>query len=159
MVELNNEQIIDYFHRSYTAVDGLWFLKVEEKYGFDRALEIDSDVWKVVPKIQARMIKSMLGVNEGPDALFKCLTAKLTLEGFEFKTEKSKNGFRVLISGCPWHDLMIKSGRAEHSGTVGTTICGTECSIWASEFDESVNFTLETQKCNGSKHCILIFEK
>ena len=52
MVKLSSKQVADYFNRSYKAVDGLWFLKVEEKYGFDTALELDNEVWKILPKIQ-----------------------------------------------------------------------------------------------------------
>jgi len=37
MAELDSQQIIEYFHRCYKAVDGLWFMKVEEKIGFAAA--------------------------------------------------------------------------------------------------------------------------
>jgi hypothetical protein len=57
MTKLSSQQVAEYFNRSYKAVDGLWFMKVEEKYEFDVALELDNEVWKVMPKIQARMIK------------------------------------------------------------------------------------------------------
>jgi len=93
MAELGCQQISEYFHRCYKAVDGLWFMKIEEKIGFDAALDVDNEVWKVMPKIQAGMIKSMLKLNNGSDALFKGLTTKLELEGFKFKAEKNENGF------------------------------------------------------------------
>ena len=151
MAELDCQQLIEYFHRCYKAVDGLWFMKVEEKIGFDAALDVDNEVWKVMPKIQARMIKSMLKLNNGSDALFMALTTKLELEGFKFKAEKNENGFRITIMDCPWHNLMIKSGREELSGIVGTTICGTEYQVWVSEFDETMRFKLKSQKCKESK--------
>ena len=156
---LTNRQIIEYFHRSYKAADGLWFMKVEKKYGFNVALEIDKEVWKVIPKIQARMIKSMLGKGKGEAAFLESLTAKLSLEGFKFKAERRENGFRIQISDCPWHNLMVKSGREKHSGKVGTTICNVEYSAWASEFDKNMQFTLRTQKCKGSEYCILDFKR
>ena len=159
MDSLMDEQIAEYFHRSYKAVDGLWFMKVEEKYGFDTALQIDKEIWKVMPKIQARMIKSMLKIDEGAIALLKSLKAKLALEGFKFKVEQSENGFRIQISDCPWHNLMVKSGRKKLSGKVGTTICNVEYSVWASEFGENLQFTLGTQKCKGSESCILDFKR
>jgi hypothetical protein len=40
MIELSDKQIAEFWHRSYTSVDGLWFMKVEEKHGFDLALDI-----------------------------------------------------------------------------------------------------------------------
>jgi hypothetical protein len=157
MRHLTNRQIIEYFHRSYKAVDGLWFMKVEDKYGFNAALEIDKEVWKVMAKIQARMIKSMLG--KGEVAFLESLTVKLSLEGFKFTVEQKETGFRIQITDCPWHNLMVKSGREEYSGKVGTAICNVEYSVWASEFDENMHFTLRTQKCKGSEHCMLDFER
>jgi hypothetical protein len=159
MGSLSDGQIAEYFHRSYKAVDGLWFVKVEEKYGFDVALQVDEEVWKVMPKIQARMIKSMLKIGEGEDAFLESLKAKLALEGFKFTVEQSENGFRIRISDCPWHNLMVKSRREKLSGKVGETICNVEYSVWASEFDENVQFTLAAQKCKGSESCLLDFKR
>lgn len=159
MIKLDSQQVVDYFHRCFKAVDGLWFMKVEEKYGFDCALDVDNEVWKVMPKIQARMLKSMLKLKTGPDALLKGLKAKLELDGFKFKTEKTENSFKITITNCPWHNLMIKSGREKLSSTVGTTICNTEYQIWASELAETMNFELQSQLCKGSECCILEFEE
>jgi predicted ArsR family transcriptional regulator len=159
MIKLTPEQIAEYFHRSYTAVDGLWFMKVEEKYGFDVALDIDNEVWKVFAKMQARLLKSLGKAGDGVDALFECLTTKLTLEGFEFKAEKNgSRSFKITINECPWHNLMIKSGRENLSGKVGAIVCNTEYSVWASEFGENVRFELKQQICRGAKSCILQFK-
>ncbi len=159
MVYLRNKQIAEYFHRSYKAVDGLWFMKVEEKYGFDTALQVDREVWKVMPKIQARMIKSMQEIGKGEIALLKSLETKLTLEGFKFKVEQVEKGFKIQVSDCPWHNLMVRSGRKKVSDKVGTTICNIEYSIWASEFVENMQFSLTAQKCSGSESCVLNFER
>jgi hypothetical protein len=159
MSKLDSQKVVDYFHRCFKAVDGLWFMKVEEKYGFDCALDVDNEVWKVMPKIQARMLKSMLKLKTGPDALLKGLKAKLELDGFKFKTEKTENSFKITITNCPWHNLMIKSGREKLSSTVGTTICNTEYQIWALELAETMNFELQSQLCKGSECCILEFEE
>ena len=159
MIELNDKQIAEFFHRCYATVDGLWFMKVEEKYGFDTALDIDNEVWKVQPKIQARMLKSMCQMENGIEALFECLTTRLTLDGFKFKAEKTEDGssFRVIIDRCPWHDIMVKSGRKHLSEKVGTLICNTENLVWASEFGDSIGFELQNQICKGSESCILKF--
>jgi hypothetical protein len=159
MGSLSDAQVAEYFNRSFRAVDGLWFMKVEEKFGFDVALRVDAEVWRVMPKIQARMIKSFLKLGEGEFALLDSLKAKLSLEGFKFSVEQGENGFRIRISDCPWHNLMVKSGREKFSAKVGETICNAEYSVWASEFDENMQFTLAAQKCNGSKHCLLTFKR
>lgn len=158
MIELDSKQIAEFLYRSYTAVDGLWFMKVEEKYGFDAALDLDDEVWKIFPKIQARMLKGMVKMTNGVDALFECFTTKLTIEGFGFQTERlAGGGFRIIMSRCPWHDAMVKSGRKDMSGKVSSRICHTECSAWAAEFGEEVTFTVGTQICKGAERCILEF--
>jgi len=159
MIELNDKQIAEFCHRSYTAVDGLWFMKVEDKYGFDAALEIDNEVWKNMPKIQARMLKSIGKMESGMEALFECFTAKLTLDNFSFKAERTGKdaGFRLIVDKCPWHDLIVKSGRENLSEKVGSLICNTEYSVWASEFGENIFFKLQRQMCKGHESCLLEF--
>lgn len=161
MIQLNDKQISEFYYRSYTAVDGLWFMKVEEKYGFSAALEIDDEVWKVLPKIQSRMLKFMGNMGNGMEALLECFATKLTLDGFTFKVERTgdDSGFRVIIERCPWLDLMVKSGRENLSEKVGTLICNTEYSVWASEFDDNICFELQAQICKGSQFCILQFSR
>jgi hypothetical protein len=160
MIKIKPEQIADYFKRSYTAVDGLWFMKLEDKYGFETALELDNEVWKVLPKIQARFFKAAGNLGDGLDALLECLSTKLMLEDFKFsvRTFDSPAGFEITISDCPWHNKMLKSGRQELSGKVGTLICNTEYAAWASEFGDNIKFKLKEQICEGSPHCILRFD-
>lgn len=160
MLKLTDKQISEYFKRSYTAVDGLWFMKVEEIYGFDPALDIDDEVWKVMPKIQARKLKSMGGLADGLDGLQQGLTTKLTLDGFAFKAEQSDNdrSLKITLSECPWHNIMIKAGREHLSGPVGSRICTTEYQVWAAEFGDYIKFELGDQICKGQDCCILLFK-
>ena len=160
MLKLTEKQISEYFKRSYTAVDGLWFMKAEERYGFDTALDIDDEVWKVMPKIQARKLKSMGNLTDGLDGLRECFTTKLTLDGFAFETEQSDDGrsLKITLSACPWHNTMIKSGREHLSGKVGTRICTTEYQVWAAEFGADIKFELGDQICEGFKCCTLLFK-
>ena len=160
MPKLTEKQISEYFKRSYTAVDGLWFMKAEERYGFDTALDVDDDVWKVMPKIQARKLKSMGKITDGLDGLRECFTTKLSLDGFAFETEQSDDGrsLKITLSECPWHNIMIKSGREHLSGKVGTRICTSEYQVWAAEFGDDIKFELGDQICEGFKCCTLLFK-
>ena len=159
MIKLRKEQVIEYFRRSFRAGDGLWFAKVEDGYGFEVALQTDEEVWKVLPKIQARLLKAMGNMGSGLAALRECLTTKLTLEGFIFKTEAIDNGdgFRVSIERCPWYDLMVKANREQLSGKVGRVICSAEYSVWVAEFGEEIRFELSSQICRGAPLCVLQF--
>ena len=158
MLKLTDKQIAEYFKRSYTAVDGLWFMKVEERYGFETALDIDDQVWKIMPKIQARKLKSMGDTTDGLDGLRECFTTKLTLDGFAFEAEHAGRSLKITMSECPWHNVMIKSGREHLSEKVGTRICNTEYQVWASEFGDTIKFELHDQICKGHSCCTLLFQ-
>lgn len=159
MKKLTDQQIAEYLHRSYTAVDGLWFVKVEERYGFDAALEVDTEVWKILPKIQARMIKSMTGSGSGLDELRECLEVKFDLEGYsvEISDYTPNKSFTVAIDECPWHELMKKSGREHLSHEVGSRICSIDYQIWAAEFGSSIAFELRECLCGGDRRCTVAF--
>ena len=166
MTQFTDKDRAEYYHRCYKAVDGLWFVKAEEQFNFDTALDLDREVWKVMPKIQARFLKDKLGVDKGIDALGKCFSKKLELDEFKFEVEKSiskddSNG-RVdfVLSRCPWHDILIKSKREHFSDKIGGIICSTEYNVWASEFGPDISFSFgESRICQGSSSCILSFMK
>jgi predicted ArsR family transcriptional regulator len=158
MISLTDKQVAEYFRRSYTAADGLWFMKVEESYGFEAALRTDEAVWRVLPKIQARAMKSMANLEDGMEGLYQGITTRLFLEGFDFRSEKDAEGFSISVRQCPWHELMVKSGRERLSGTVSNIICDVENSVWASEFGD-IKFRREARICNGSCECLLRFTR
>ena len=120
---LDDEQKIQYLKRSYSAIDGLWFMKVEELFGFDKALEIDNLVWKIFPKIQARFVKTTLQQERGLKALQTCFTEKLLIDNFIFTVKRDDHSLTFIITECPWLNMMKKSGREDLSSRVGEIIC------------------------------------
>jgi hypothetical protein len=161
MIALTDKQVAEYFRRSFSAVDGLWFMKVEEALGFETALDLDEGVWNILPKIQARMLKAVGHLGEGLDALRECVVTRLALEGFSFEIEPAQAGgeLRVTITDCPWHNLMVKAGRKHLSGKVGSRICATEYQVIAAEFGPGISFELGDQICHGSGGCRFTFRK
>ncbi len=156
-LQLDERKMVEYFKRSYRAVDGLWFMKVEERYGFDTALDIDDGVWRVMPKIQARTLKSMICDSNGLDALIKCFAAKLAIEEFEFRSCREEGCVRFVVSRCPWHDIMIRAGRAELNERVGARICWSELEVWAREFGEGIVPKRKKRICEGASCCEIEF--
>ena len=167
MIELTGQQAADYFRRCYSAVDGLWCMKVEEKYGFDIALDVDNEVWKVFPKMQARKLKELTGLGNGIEALYECLTTRFDLEGYSYSAEKldADGAFRIVIDDCPWHNVIVGSGRGHLSDSVGGTICPTEFGVWAAEFSAAadagggIRAELECRICAGSPTCAVRFSR
>jgi len=152
------EEIQEYLLRSYTAVDGLWFIKIEEKLGFETALDMDAAVWAVMPKIQARQLKAALKEGTGIESLRRCYAQKLQLEKFVFEISDKPAGFEVRITGCPWYEKLLRSNRAHLAGKIGNRICMTEYSVWAGEFGCNFRFLSNEKICSGGRSCVLCFE-
>ena len=90
--------VADYLRKCFVSVDGLWFMKVEEDSDFEKALEFDIEVWKVLPKIEARTIQGLINPGEGIEGLQRALEFKLSAELFLF--ELSPSAMAVLVWIC-----------------------------------------------------------
>lgn len=157
-MEMTEIEKTEYFKRSYVAADGLWFMKTEERYNFDLALDIDTEVWKIIPKIQARYLKELIQNRAGFEALIECFTVKLQLDGFRFKAKRlDQNRVEFLVLQCPWLEKLKKAKREHLAGKIGSKICSAEYSGWAREFGDTIQFKLDGQLCNGCEKCRLIF--
>lgn len=154
---LTSEQIEDYLHRSYTRVDGLWFVLAEERHGFEAALALDEAVWKVLPKIQARLLQQQLSLTPDLQGLACALQAKLTLDRYGFALNKTADIVEVTLSTCPWHELMVRSGRAHLAERIGGVICGIELPVFAREFRCSCSGPPQQRLCGNGTHCRFLF--
>lgn len=47
------------------VMDGIWFLELEKRVGFDKAYEIDEAVWRIYPRKEAKRIRTHLGLIPG----------------------------------------------------------------------------------------------
>ncbi|MBN2015079.1 MAG: L-2-amino-thiazoline-4-carboxylic acid hydrolase [Candidatus Altiarchaeota archaeon] len=159
-MEYDDGILKEYYRRSYFAVDGLWFMKVEEDSSFEKALELDEKVWRVLPKIQARKVKELLGIDgDSVRDLIKALELKWTAEDYGFKVVKrGKDHAEIHLKKCPWYELMKKSGRKHLAEQIGGLICTTEYGAWAKEFDQRIEFKLENMLCRDDKPCRLTFK-
>lgn len=65
--------------KNWLAMDGLWFLAVEEEFGLAKAMEIDRRIWAAFSRIEADRIKKRFSLPEsgGLDALDTALRHRL----------------------------------------------------------------------------------
>ena len=59
--------------RNMWAVDGLYYLGIEERFGTEAATEIDAFVWKIMGKIEARRLQKLLGLGRDMESMIKGL--------------------------------------------------------------------------------------
>lgn len=112
------DKIVDFIFlhlRDMWAVDGLYFLGIEEKIGTEAATEIDRKVWEVMGKIEARRLKEFFGLN-GTDvpSVIRALRFSgwaLDLEGKEVVIEKEKAVVRNNV--CRVQSTRLKKGLGE----------------------------------------------
>jgi len=101
--------------RNMWAVDGLYYIFIEEQFGIDNATEIDRKVWEVMGKIEARKIKKIFDIK-GKDipSLMKALSYSgwtMDLEDKEIIIQKDKGIIRN--TKCRVQDTRLSKGLSE----------------------------------------------
>ncbi len=116
-MELDREQIDKLRLGAITAIDGLWFLSVENHLDFDTALKIDLDVWKNYGIIILKRMGKMAGRPLGKGELIDLPTVKFFLEtlskidGTEYASEfLDDSTLEFKVHRCPWYEN-LKEGR------------------------------------------------
>lgn len=156
----DDRTICEYLRRSYFAADGLWFMKVEERLGFEEALRLDVAVWRILAKIQARKARELLRIEGHTLAdLVAALRLKFAVEQQDYRVLSERPGrVEIEIAACPWIELLRKSGREELAARVADAICPTDLGAWAREFDPAIAVTLPQRMCSGDPVCRLILQ-
>jgi len=157
---LDDRIIAEYLRRSYFSVDGLWFVKVEEQHGFDEALQLDVEVWRILAKIQARKACELLNLKTRTlTDLAAALALKFAAEQYEYRVvSQAPDKVEIEIAACPWLELLEKSGRSHLSAQVAEAICPTDFTAWAKEFDKGIAVSLPERMCNGEHGCRLLLK-
>lgn len=101
--------------RDMWAVDGLYYLGIEEEFGTEAATEIDRKVWEVMGKIEARRIKQIFNIK-GSDipTLMEALRYSgwsLDLEDKEIIVEKDRGILRN--TKCRVQNTRLSKGLVE----------------------------------------------
>ncbi len=157
---MDQQMLSEYFKKCFLAVDGLWFMMLEKTDSFDKALEVDSMVWKVLPKIQARKIKELFEVETATEEdLISALKFKMDAEDFVSEFLMKDAQINITIKECPWFTLLKKSKREHLAGKIGESICTVEYGIFAREFMKDIDFEVTSRLCMGSEVCSFIFKK
>lgn len=73
------EYMLTDFAKRWLAHDGLWFQKVEQSYGMDEAIRLDTAAWEQFTVIEAKRIMDFLSIEPGGgiSALKKALQYRL----------------------------------------------------------------------------------
>jgi hypothetical protein len=135
-------------------------MMLERESDFKEALKVDVEVWKVMPKIQARKVKDLLGLRSGSmEDLLKALSFKFEAEDFGYRVlKKTEKMLSVEIQVCPWYKLLEKSNRQNLGMHIGRSICPPEYENWGKEILKDCQFQMESAICGGKKVCRLDYK-
>jgi hypothetical protein len=133
---------------------------IEDALSFEKALDIDEKVWRIMPRIQSKKLRELYGIEGNSlQDLLAALRIKFELERYQISTgEIEEDNVKITVHGCPWFDIMKQSGRAALAGIVGERICNAEYQGWADSFDKRIKFSLVSQMCKGQEVCELRFQ-
>jgi hypothetical protein len=110
------EKLAKVFSRSIYTMDGLWFLAVERKYGFDAALELDVAVWERIGPIQARRMLNNFAVKEDNPihTLVRALQVDSVLLVFAPEVAVlADNKAIIRCTDCPPQKARVRDGKGE----------------------------------------------
>ncbi len=96
------------------AVDGLWFMAVEKSAGYDKALELDVDVWAGYARVVVKRIRREFGISGTGLAALKEIIRHdpLWWSMGEVKiVEDSASRLAIEVFDCPALIAMEKMGR------------------------------------------------
>jgi hypothetical protein len=99
--------------KNWLAIDGLWFLAVEEQYGLDAAVACDVAVWKEFSRIEAERICKRLNLpaHGGLDALEVALKNRLFSHINQSEIQRpGPNALEYYMVTCRTQDARTRKG-------------------------------------------------
>jgi len=161
--KFSDGQLAEFLRRSYFVVDGLWFVKTEERDGFDAAMDLDEAVWQVMSKVQARKAREIMGLSGGSLAdLARAFQLKLTAEGYDYEIDWDGDAARLSVGACPWFEILKTSGRTQIAEVIANRICAREFAGWTAELAPDVDFEILGRLCveaDGCSRCSMVFRR
>lgn len=139
--ELPREKLVELlgiYAKNWLATDGLWFQGVEADRGFDKALEIDIEMWRRLTVIEAKRVRDFLelpGEGAGLKGLRRALQFRLYAPLNEAETYFDGDALVYRVVTCRVQHARQRKGMAYHTcKPVGLV----EYSLFAKTIDERI---------------------
>ncbi len=137
---LSAKDLNDVCSRTMYTIDGLWFLAVEEQFGFEAAFELNQKVWARCSFIHGRRLMNKLNLDGKPP--LERLTSLLSADPMMsvHKGQITTPGDNILVFrciDCPIQVARIKAGKGVYNGKPG-------CSLYFNAFAKLIDPRIET---------------
>ena len=156
-MHLDDGQMQELRQGALTAVDGLWFMAVEKRCGFDTALELDLEVWKDYGRVLLKRISRMLGLSIDPSnppdlaTINFLLEAVCHIDGTRCEGEVREGEIVFRVSRCTWWENLSRAGRESHVPC--EFVDNTIFRDWLLAIDPTVSFEITHSLPRGDDHC------
>ncbi len=156
-MEIDREELEELRLGALTAIDGLWFMEVEKRYGFEAALELDLEVWKAYGRVLMKRVARMKGLTMGEGAPVDLVTVNFLMEtlcrvdGTECEGEVEGESIVFRVRRCSWWDNLSRSGREKHVPC--EFVDNTIFRDWLQAVDPSLGFEITRSLPRGDGHC------
>ena len=153
--ELSLQEMVEALRAFLITSDGLWFTKVEEKHGFEHALELDIEVWTTFATLASRKILEIFNISSrDAEAIAKTVSVRWRAEGWVFQEVSTSEKEAVLrVTKCPWREAMVKAGREKLVPRVCDEVCTKIYEAWAT----SINPRARVRKKKTEGFCEFVF--
>ena len=115
LLQLSKEELVvvlEGYSKLYTALDGLWFLSVEEEYGHDVATKLDVKVWEsLIPREAERIGNARKLTGGGIEAIIEAFKLRPSFFTKEYKVIRGENRAVVRVTRCRSLDAMERDKR------------------------------------------------
>ena len=162
-MNITPEQMQELRLGALTAIDGLWFMAVERKYGFDTALELDLEVWKDYGKVLLKRMARMLDLTIDPENPLDLSTINYLLEtvchldGTQCEGEVQEDEIIFRVNRCSWWENLNRSGRESHVPC--EYIDNVIFKHWLQFVDPEIDFEITHALPRGDDYCEWVIRK
>ena len=160
MKDLNQDDKLFFFERSFFTLDGLWMIETEEMTNWEVALKIDVIVWKKLLKVIIRRLKKYLNLEKNDlTNLIKILTFRWSIEGWKYNIIQFHEGqVKILVKQCPYKSAMDRNPeRSEKQSLICKNMCIPFYKAITKDFNENLDLERTRYMGLGDDYCDFTF--
>ena len=105
----------EFILNQYRRIDGFWFLGVENKFGYQSAIELNDQVWNRMSKLITREIKERFSIQQkGLGGFVKVLKYFPWAIITGYQIEVKDHEVFISVPHCPSQEARLKRGIGEY---------------------------------------------
>ena len=160
MREVNQDDKLFFFERSFFTLDGLWMIETEEMTNWEIALKIDLIVWKKLLKVVIRRLKKYLNLEKNDlTSLIKILAFRWSVEGWKYSIiEHDVEKVKILVNQCPYKSVMDRNPeRKEKQSLICKNMCIPFYKAIIRDYNENIGIVRTGYMGLGDDYCDFLF--